>query len=88
MGYSFSNIHIKNKGQAVDVERVLEVLTAGKNLRKAKPGEEADITVAVHTGKDDGWTTVVSDLIDQDDRELTAGCPYIHIVASIQQIQE
>ena len=72
MGYSFSNIQIKNKGQAVDVDRVLEVLTAGKNLRKAKPEEEADILIVIHPGKDDGWTTVVSDLIDQDERELNA----------------
>ena len=64
MGYSFSNIQIKNRGQAFDVERVLEVLTAGKNLRKAQPEEEADILIGIHTGKDNGWATVVSDLFD------------------------
>lgn len=43
MGYSFSNIQIKNKGKALDTDRALEVLTAGKNLRKAEIEEEADI---------------------------------------------
>ena len=72
MGYSFSNIQIKNKGRTVDVDRVLEVLTAGKNLRKAEAGEEADIIIAIHPGKDEGWATVVSDLFDQDDQALVS----------------
>ena len=71
MGYSVSNIQIKNKGRAVDVDRVLEVLTAGKNLRKAEAEEETDIIIAIHPGEEDGWATVVSDLFDQDDQALT-----------------
>ena len=71
MGYSFSNIQIKNKGRAVNVDRLLEVLTAGKNLRKAEAEEEADIIIAIHPGEENGWATVVSDLFDQDDEALT-----------------
>lgn len=71
MGYSFSNIQIKNKGKALDTDRVLEVLTAGKNLRKAKTNEEADIIIAIHPGEENGWATVVSDLFDQNDQALT-----------------
>ncbi len=70
MGYSFYNIQIKNKGRAVDVDRVLEVLTAGKNLRTAEAEEEADIIIAIHPGEENGWATVVSDLFDQDDQAL------------------
>ncbi|MBQ7183856.1 MAG: hypothetical protein IJR97_07710 [Clostridia bacterium] len=66
MGYSFTNIQIRNTGEAIDCDRLLSILTDGKKLRRVDKAEGADIIIAIIPGRENGWLTVASDLFEED----------------------
>ncbi len=66
MGYSFTNIQIRNTGEAIDSDRLVSMLTDGKKLRRVDKAEEANIIIAIIPGRESGWLTVASDLFEED----------------------
>ena len=72
MGYSFTNIQIRNTGEAIDCDRLVSVLTEGKRLRRVDKAEKADFIIAIIPGRDGGWLTVASDLFEEDDEQTIA----------------
>ena len=66
MGYSFTNIQIRNTGEAIDRDRLVSMLTDGKKLRRVDKAEEANIIIAIIPGRESGWLTVASDLFEED----------------------
>lgn len=40
MGYSFTNIQIRNTGEEIDCDRLVSVLTEGKRLRRVDKAEK------------------------------------------------
>lgn len=66
MGYSFSNIQIKNEDDRICPEQILEILLAGQKIKPAEQCEQADIIIAVSGKSGSPWMTVVSDLFDED----------------------
>ena len=66
MGYSFSNIQIKNEDDRICPEQILEILLAGQKIKPAEHCEQADIIIAVSGKSGSPWMTVVSDLFDED----------------------
>ena len=66
MGYSFTNIQIRNTGEAIDRDRLVSMLTDGEKLRRVDKAEEANIIIAIIPGRESGWLTVASDLFEED----------------------
>ena len=57
MGYSFTNIQIRNTGEAIDCDRLVSMLTDGKKLRRVDKAEEANIIIAIIPGRESGTLT-------------------------------
>ena len=72
MGYSFTNIQIRNTGEEIDCDRLVSVMTKGKRLRRVDKAEKADFIIAIIPGRDGGWLTVASDLFEEDDEQTIA----------------
>lgn len=66
MGYSFSNLQVRNEDGRIQPEQVLDVLLAGQRLTQAEQADRADVLIAVGAKAGSPWLTVVSDLFDED----------------------
>ncbi len=72
MGYSFTNIQIRNTSEPIDPYRLVSVLTDGKKLRRLEKAEGADIVIVILPGKEGGWLTISSDLFEDDYEQTTS----------------
>ena len=66
MGYSFSNLQVRNEDGRIQPEQVLDVLLAGQHLTKAEQADRADGMIAFGAKTGSPWFTVVSGLFDED----------------------